>query len=75
MSESTRALFYIPNFCSVFRDYTHGLLNVVVYTLPNVDQTGEGAAACNSLTASGAWKGDDEFCHTYAISKLSCYVR
>ncbi|KAH7922618.1 hypothetical protein BV22DRAFT_1070111 [Leucogyrophana mollusca] len=48
-------------------DYTHGLLNMAVYLLPNLQCTKHSEMAANSLVNTGMWKNGEEFCHNYTL--------
>ncbi|KII91875.1 hypothetical protein PLICRDRAFT_157310 [Plicaturopsis crispa FD-325 SS-3] len=48
-------------------DYTHGLMNTALYTLPNIQEGKIAAVASNCLLNSGIWSNDDEFCYTYTL--------
>ncbi|KAI1786363.1 hypothetical protein LXA43DRAFT_1034112 [Ganoderma leucocontextum] len=48
-------------------DYTHGILNMAVCTLPSLQDDPQAAVACNSLLNTGAWANDEQFIHTYSL--------
>ncbi|GBE90051.1 hypothetical protein SCP_1800730 [Sparassis crispa] len=48
-------------------DYTHGIINTIVYALPAVHCGEESAAAATSLLNTGIWHDDEEFCYTYTL--------
>ncbi|EPQ56471.1 hypothetical protein GLOTRDRAFT_40012, partial [Gloeophyllum trabeum ATCC 11539] len=49
-------------------DYTHGPMNMVLYTLPNLQADHNmSAAASNCLLNTGIWHDDTELIHTYTL--------
>ncbi|RDB21926.1 hypothetical protein Hypma_010914 [Hypsizygus marmoreus] len=48
-------------------DYTHGIMNTIVYALPALKPSPTAAVGSNCLLNSGIWKTDDEFVYTYTL--------
>ncbi|KAJ7261852.1 hypothetical protein C8J57DRAFT_1335538 [Mycena rebaudengoi] len=59
---------YTRGYLSNVPDYTHGPLNTVMYAVPVVKEV-----ASSSFLNSGIWKDDEEFIHTYTLTRfLGC---
>ncbi|TCD63142.1 hypothetical protein EIP91_005901 [Steccherinum ochraceum] len=48
-------------------DYTHGLLNMVLFAAPGLEDVPGAMVAANCLLNSPVWKNDAQFCHQYTL--------
>ncbi|GBE90098.1 hypothetical protein BKA93DRAFT_457437 [Sparassis latifolia] len=58
---------FTRSYVSNVPDYTHGTINMLLYSLPLVRCGRESVVSAHSLLNTGIWRDDEEFIYTYTL--------